>query len=578
MLRSLQNRADESPAEDDPGPPDILAWANEYRRIDGQRFDLSRFEPLRHIYQHLAADDHANVAIIKPAQRGVSELAVNLACFALDRGASVWTNGAKLGLNVGYVFPTDDALSDFSKERISGLRGETDYLGRMFRARGSYDAVGFKQIRDSYLYLRGAKSEAGLKSFAADLLVLDEFDEMSPAAVALARIRLNASVIKRELDLSTPTVPGMGIHERWLQSDRNIYIQRCEMCDAEVQPRFFADVWADGVDWTEWQYWTPQRIRMSDVGVHCPNCRRIWSFAQRTAPGFWRAEQPSIKSLRGYWIPALPWAQADLTELAVKAIAGDEADKREFARSDLGEPYESSDARVTEDMLLSLDAELPNGRLGDWNHYDVTMGVDVGSRLHYRISGMATDGKVDVLKMGAVRSWEELSSILVTYKVRQCVVDALPEQHAAAAWQAKHKGRVLTAFYPNRVLGLFAFKDAETPQRQDRRNRPGARPPRPGVIYINRSRAMDAVHASIAQHRERWPTVYIRDPEVMAHMISPARVVGTDKQGQEQIDWVHTRPDHYFHAVVYDQVARAALPTSPQGALLASGARTQMAH
>ena len=42
-------------------------------------------------------------------------------------------------------------------------------------------------------------------------LILDEFDRMTPHAITLARKRLRASVVKRELDISTPTLPGRGI-------------------------------------------------------------------------------------------------------------------------------------------------------------------------------------------------------------------------------------------------------------------------------------------------------------------------------------------------------------------------------
>jgi hypothetical protein len=532
MQAKFQTATDDAPIplDEDKGPATVLEWAYANRNIDNHGFNLTDFAPLQHIYEHIHEDDHANVAIIKPAQRGVSELAVNYAVFALDRGANVWTHGAKIGLNVGYVFPTDDALGEFSKERFSGLRDETIQLAQLFKARGSFDAVGFKQVRQSYLYLRGAKSQSGLKSFPGDLLVLDEFDEIDTASVALVRVRLNASQVRRELDLSTPSIPGMGIHERWLQSDRNTYVQQCEYCDAWVTPRFYQDVWADNEPWDSWQYWTAQRIRMADIGVNCPNCRKPWSLRQRCEPGRWVAEQPAIKSLRGYWIPALCWRQANLTEMAVKAISSDPVDQTEFARSDLGEPYQSKDAQLTEDQILSLDAELPGGRLRG-THREITMGVDVGARFHYRVSGLAQDGRVDVLAMGSVATWSELSMILSGYGVRQCVVDALPETHACAEWQAKHRGKVLRAYYPNQVLGLFALKEDDN-----------------GVININRSRAMDNVQARIMNHIERWPTEICRAPEVLAHMTSPARIVGQDKHGQERVDWVHTRPDHYFHA------------------------------
>jgi len=37
------------------------------------------------------------------------------------------------------------------------------------------------------------------------------------------------------------------------------------------------------------------------------------------------------------------------------------------------------------------------------------------------------------------------------------------------------------------------------------------------------------------------------------------RVTTMTDQGQEKIDWAHTKPDHLFHATLYDQVALAIL-------------------
>src|SRR5262245_30482953 len=74
-------------------PTSVLEWAARYRRIDGQRFSLARFAPLQAIY----ADEHPHSCVIKPAQRGVSEWAINYTGFALDVGTAAWAP-AKAGL------------------------------------------------------------------------------------------------------------------------------------------------------------------------------------------------------------------------------------------------------------------------------------------------------------------------------------------------------------------------------------------------------------------------------------------------------------------------------------------------
>ena len=255
--------------ERDANPPSLLEWAQAHRRIDDHPFSLGRFKPLEAIY----ADDHPNKVVIKPAQKGVSEWAITLACWALDVGAGFWKT-EKAGLNVGYLFPTQGALYDFGKERFSGLRIETDYLASLFT---DYDDVGFKQARQSYLYLRGAWSTKALKSFPADLLILDEFDDMDPAAVALARKRLNASPLKRQAAISTPTLPGRGIHAAYVASDQCVWEVHCRACDVWSELDFFRDVRvrpetsdgrpADLEGWDAWRYWDGERLRKASLVI-----------------------------------------------------------------------------------------------------------------------------------------------------------------------------------------------------------------------------------------------------------------------------------------------------------------------
>lgn len=525
-------------------PSALLEWAERYRRIDGRPFSLEQFRPLRAIY----ADDHPHIVVIKPAQRGLSEYAINKACFALDRGAEVWAEGLKTGLNVGYIFPTQAALSAFSKERIAGLKRESAHLEAMFGDGDDYDTVDFKQVRDSYLYLRGGWSEVGLLSFAADVLVIDEYDRMDRSAIALARRRLNASVVRRELDISTPTIHGFGIHELYLQSDRHVY-EQWHRCGEWVTFDFHRDVTVDGQHYeapraSGWQHYPAELIRASDVYLVCPACSSPISEDERTVSGRWRAETPEITSLRGYHVPWWPFPVVDLVSLAATAVSADPSEQTEFFRSDLGQPYESSGSRITREMLAGLSHDLENGLLPVVAWRDTTMGVDVGSRFHYRVSSPGPGGLRYVRAIGSVGTWDELDTLMAQYGVRMAVVDALPELHGAAAFAARFKGRVATATYPsaNALKGvMFA------PEREKARS--------DGRVQINRTMAMDAVFAAVKGATERWPAALHNDQQIIEHMTAMVRVETLDAHGQARADWVHTKPDHWMHACAYDLVA-----------------------
>lgn len=534
---------------DPTAPMTRLAWAEKHRRIDGHPFSLDRFLPLQAIY----ADEHPHIVIGKPAQRGASELAINYAAFALDRGADVWAPGAKNGLNVGYVFPTQTALSAFSKERVAGMKRETLYLSLLFGSDDGYDDVGFKQIRDSYLYLRGGWSEAGLVSFAADLLVLDEYDRMDPKAIALARRRLNASIVKRELDLSTPTVPGVGIHDLYLQSDRHVYEQQ-HACGRWVTFDFFRDVRVAGETYEVpggkgWRTWTAHGIRSAAATLHCPSCELPLSDEERTAPGRWRAEAPEVQGLRGYWLPWWPWPVVDLLSIAATAVSQDPSELTELFRSDLGLPYVASGSRITREMLSALSHDLDGGVLPDGPWRSPTMGLDVGSRFHYRISSLGPDGATYVRAMGSVATWAEVDVLMTVWRIRLCVVDALPEQHGARAFVDRHPGKAVTATYPtaNALKGVLVAPADPADVLEA------------GRVSINRTMALDAVFAAVATGAERWPAAIHNDPEVVSHMTAMVRVETIDPHGQPRADWVHTMPDHLMHSSLYDRVARLLL-------------------
>jgi Arc/MetJ-type ribon-helix-helix transcriptional regulator len=534
--------------EADIQPSALLEWAERYRRIDGQSFSLDRFAPLRAIY----ADDHPRIVVTKPSQRGVSEWAINYAIFALDRGAEVWANGQKTGLNVGYLFPTQAALSAFSKERISGLKRESAYLEALLGDSDDYDTVDFKQIRDSYLYLRGGWSEAGLLSFAADVAIFDEYDRMEPSAIALARRRLNASTVRREVFISTPTLPGTGVHGLYLQSDRQVY-EQWHSCGGWVSYDFWRDVKVDGVLYEipggrGWRTWPAELIRASEVRLHCPACQVPISEDERCAPGRWRAEAPEVQGLRGYHIPWWPFPVVDLVEYAVTAVSQDPSELTELYRSDLGLPYESSGSRITREMLAALSHDLPGGMLPDQKYRATTMGLDVGNRFHYRVSSIGEDGGRYVRAAGSVATWTEVDMLMVHHGVRLCVVDAYPEEHGARAFVARHAGKAVTATYPtaNALKGVLCAPDP-------------AKALEAGRVQINRTMAMDAVYSAIATASERWPSAIHNDPEVVTHLTAPVRVETLDPHGQSRADWVHTKPDHIFHASVYDRIARELL-------------------
>lgn len=562
-LRGLEaKRSAEMQAHKLAPPKNPRQYADRYRQIDNQPFTLEKHGPLVALYE----DQSQNIAVMKPSQRGVSEWAITYALWILDVGAQA-LGLPKAGLNVGYIFPTKDALGDFSKERVAGMKSESDHL-RMILGTSPFDGIGFRQIGQSFWYLRGGNSEAGLLSFPADMIVRDEYDKIPPVSRELVVKRMNASEFKRLIDISTPTLPGIGIHERYLQSDQHVYLQECPNCHEWNQYDFFRDVTIDGVRYDAWRYWEAQQVRRGDVALTCPKCTYELTKADRCATGRYEAKFPDVKGLRGYHVPALAFPFVNMMDLAVTAVNPDPTVVEQFMRQDIGVPYHSQGSGISEEMLVPLSLDLQNGQLPPGPYMRRCMGIDVGARIHVRINGeKAGESKPYVLFMGSVTTWAEVDDLMDRFKIQMAVADSMPDIHAGADWVARHKGRAVLADYPTQMSalkGMLCVPDSKKAI-QD------------GFVRVNRTMALDRVFTAISAQKEHWPERYVRDPEIIAHFTAMARTTAIDGRGQVVADWVRLKPDHFFHASAYAVVARELTPRIVRtGRVAQATAKTQM--
>jgi hypothetical protein len=547
-------------------PPSQLEWAYLYRRFDNKPFSLEydpkrrrSFIPLIQIYN----DPHPNIVVKKPSQKGLSTLAVTRSCHMLDVGAKYFDTD-KEGLNVGYLFSTSKALSSFSKQRFSNLIAESEHLRDLFT---EYDSVFFKKAGPSSMHLAGGKSIPDMLSFDADLLVLDEFDRIQPNIVALAEARLANSDLEYKFTLSTPTYPNMGIDALYLESDQKVWEVECGSCKEWNELDFFRDARADGEGYEVWKKWDKEQVAAAKMYVACPSCQQpIDTFG----PGRWTARHPENKIYSGYDVPALSCGKLNLNKLAVMAVSTDPEVIAELHRSFLGRAYTPKDSGITDEMLKQLSVEIPPGLMdtGPWR--DTTMGVDGGARYYYRITSVGPDNVVYVRKMGFLvpepgRSInQQLAELMTTYRVRQAVVDGAYDPTAIKEFANAHKGRVRRAFYPNTDFNgeLFRLPAKEEKKMHGVEVKEVDPQKVEDIINVNRTMAMDAVFNQIAMAKERWPSPIHNDAEISAQMKAPIRVIVKNKEGKDLPKWVHSKPDDYFHACVYDHIARVTLPRS----------------
>jgi hypothetical protein len=514
----------------------LLEWTVKNRRLLtlGRPFDLVDHKYLIDVY----ADECQELVVCKAGQTGISEYCISWVLWSADVRKCT-------GL---YVFPTDTAVSDFAAARLGpAIELEVSpHLSQLVipaagnKGQRGADRVGLKRVGDRFVYFRGARvsldgKSPQLRSVDADVLILDEYDEMDLRAPAIARERLGHSRVGDIREISTPTYAEMGIHERYLQSDMRVWMVKCTRCNR------WQDLTIEDVvrEWDELQ--RPVSWHVDDDGKAIVACRECNGELDRGGRGQWVATYPS-RDVHGYHISRLfvPFRSPDEIVKGLRSI--DEATRQQTYNQGLGLPYQAAtSSRLTEATLSAARREYalkPGEGL-------TVCGVDVGPRqLHVVIRELSSDGNWRARYIGTVGEFEDLSRLLDDYNVIRCVCDALPETRKAREFQKAHiRGRVWLAYYDTHRSGA---RRQDVVKWEDKEWR----------ATIDRTRVMDLVIAGLifAANGEAGLTLPANARDITQyydHMKAPQRVLQEDVNKNPIAVYIHTRADHYFHSEAY---------------------------
>lgn len=523
-------------------PNNPLVWSILHRTQlrPGTPFNLKQHPYLIALYQESAAQ----VVVYKASQLGVSEYCVSYAAHACDQRQAT----------VLYVFPTDAHVSDFSSARFGPAIEASSYLsgivveGAQAGGKRGADRITLKRIRDRFLYFRGARvtpegKAPQLKSIDADIIILDELDEMDPRAPAIARKRLGHSSIAEERLVSTPTYPGRGIHAEWLESDQRLWHVRCEGC-GERQPLTINSVV------TEFdQLGRPRQWHGGPDDAWCA-CHKCGRWLNRLSEGEWVATYPS-RSKVGYHLTRLFSHQADLLQIIQALQTTDETKRRETYNQDLGEPYTPKGSQLSDEVLDRCRRDYAHGPAVDQR---LVMGVDVGKVLHGTIRTMPDSrGESRQCWAGELDSWDELGRMMKRFNVSCAVIDALPETTKAREFQAQWRpGVVWLAYYPNQKIGSKRVD----PYVWDVEN---------GVVNIDRTRTIDDLLSRFYDELSTLPANARDIRDYYEHLKSLVRILENGPGGQLIARYVESGADHLAHAENYCHMAMAAPRSAATG-------------
>jgi hypothetical protein len=480
--------------------------------LDRGPFTFDRHEYLVTPY----ADDHPCQVERKSTQRGNSTRAV-LRMFHAARYLPM--------VGILYLFPTKTGIGDFSRSRIAPLvANNPETIGRLMQ---DTDSVGMKRFNGMNLIFRGTKSEEGLRSDPADMVVYDEYDLMAEGTEGAAQGRMEHSDFKWEHFLSNPTIPDFGIDKKFQLSDQRFWLLKCSACGGYtcMEDHFNPSI-GDNQD-----ILVELRGEIVRLCMHCRNA------ALDPARGEWVAKYPSVTDLRGYAYSNL-WSLFRTPESIVKAmrvLSTRTAPK--FWNYIIGAAYIESDARLSKEQVLSLCAGY---RIAAKDKGPCWMGVDQGAKYLHVVIGKSFPDRI--VYMGILREWDELPKLAKALGVHSGVIDGMPETRAAKKVSESEElaGKAFLNWY-NEQGKLVVW---------DEKNMKVSSP---------RTETMDASHDALKDGLVALPADCEPVREFVEHAHNVASTWEEDDDGNRRKVWKKLGPDHYRHAFNYAWMARNRL-------------------
>lgn len=226
----------------------VAEWADDKRILSSKassetgKYSTARTPHLKAIMEALSAHSPVQrVTVMKPAQGGVTELALNWIGYVMTECPA----------SMLVVVPTLELRKRWVLQRLNPMLEVTPELAAIFDAKKSRDGGNSEDLKDfpgGLLILGGANSPASLSSMPIRFVICDEVDrfpwEIGQEGDPLALIdqRTKAFPRRKVLLISTPTVEGQSrIALEYAQSDQSQLHVNCPHCNAAQVLNWFRD-------------------------------------------------------------------------------------------------------------------------------------------------------------------------------------------------------------------------------------------------------------------------------------------------------------------------------------------------
>lgn len=434
----------------------------------------------------------------------------------------------QLAKNVLYTFPTQSHLQDFVQARLDPVLNNSDYfisrIESTNRDAKDISKIGLKRIGKGFLYMRGSQNEKQIITIDADAVILDERDRFIQQNVPFIDKRTLASTLKWRREASTPTIPGMGIHQAYMDSDQRLWEVECKKCGK----------WQD-MDW----------FKNVDFEKRITVCRFCNKPIERLADGHWKPYKES--KVHGYKIPGLLNPNRSVSELVDdydKAKVAGFSDLQQFFNQVLGEPYEIAGQSLS---VTEIDACKRNYYIPAQEASNCYAGVDIGVQKHHVVilQKLAED-QFRVVWAGTVSEFfgpvDSIESVLRQYDIKLMVVDKRPETSKVKELITMFPKEVYAAEYSNMKFSVQEYHRWDDIKHE---------------IMLDRTISIDYLISDIQNQRVELPQNIGTVPDFYDQLRSSVRITEKNlRTGAEVSRWVEKKADHFLHAFNYARMAQ----------------------
>ncbi|MBF84034.1 MAG: hypothetical protein CL489_06100 [Acidobacteria bacterium] len=518
-------------------------WALE-RRVMGRPFEGPwNFKLFPWLYTPHVSNHPFRLAL-KGAQLGFTEWAINEAFYAIDHKRS----------NVLYCLPTKGNAGDFSTTRFNPALALSPYIANLF---SGADNVSLKTAGSRSLYIRGSKARADLKSLPITVLILDEIDEMPKESISLAHHRLDGQAVGSTslLELSTPTLPDMGIDAEYKLSNQMIYVFQCPGCSKYIDLQY------------------PRNFKLTATRMNDPDIEKSYFFCHECDYVIDHEAKPEIFKCKemggtGHYRPQVKYADREgyyVNQMYSSAKGGtpiewakavilaetNPSKEQELWNSKVGKGHATENAKLEEGVL---EQHKRNYTIADYELHDNrirTIGCDVGAVCDLVCLEWTWESDLGlpndryrprlVGELSLPRSSEDARAILDYFRkmnAHMFVMDSEPESRFAR--------QVIN------LLGDYGFmcdygkgyKAGQVNVKEE-----------DGFITVNRTTWLDITMSRFtAANKDGTDLPSDISERFLQHMTAPARYYKDDANGDPIAIYKNEKADHLFHAWTYAEI------------------------